>query len=81
MGDLDSAANIYQQCVDQYHDIMGKSYLARLLVRFASLEEQRGHPDVALGYAQEALEWSERLGIVQEQAQARAICARLVSLG
>ena len=46
-------------------------------IRLASLEEQRGNRAVALDYAHEALEWSRRLGMVQEQAQAEAIVGRL----
>ena len=76
MGDLVEAAKIYQQCVEQYQGIIGRSYVATLLVRFALLEEQRGNRTTALRYAREGLEWSERLGMVQEQAQARALCVR-----
>jgi hypothetical protein len=43
------------------------------------IEEQCGNRRQALGYAREALEWSRRLGMVKEQAQAEAICARLSS--
>ena len=43
----------------------------------ASLEEQRGNYTVALEHAGEALEWSRKLGMAQEQAQAEAIVTRL----
>jgi hypothetical protein len=43
----------------------------------ASLEEQHGDLDESLAHAQEALDWSKRLGMLQEQAQAEAIIARL----
>jgi hypothetical protein len=51
--------------------------VATLLVRFGALEEQRGNRAAALEYAREALEWSRKLGMVQEQAQAEAILGRL----
>jgi hypothetical protein len=48
-----------------------------MLARAASLDEQLGNFPDALFHAHEALEWSKRLGMVQEQAQAEAIIARL----
>ncbi len=41
------------------------------------LEEQRGNHKAALKYATDALDWSRRLGMVQEQAQAEAIFQRV----
>ena len=47
------------------------------LVRLAALEEQRGNHAAGLDYAREALDWSGKLGMIHEQAQAEAIVRRL----
>ncbi|HET9221453.1 MAG TPA: tetratricopeptide repeat protein [Roseiflexaceae bacterium] len=77
LGDLDVASQIYRQCLDILRDIGSKAYVVTLLVRMASLEEQRANHAAALDYAREALEWSSKLGMVLEQAQAQAIVGRL----
>jgi hypothetical protein len=51
--------------------------MATLLARLALLEEQRGNRTAALEYENEALDWSRRLGMVEEEAQMEAIYARL----
>ena len=53
--------------------------MATLLVRLALLEEQRGNRTAALEYANEALDWSRRLGMVEEQALMEALHTRLSS--
>jgi LuxR family glucitol operon transcriptional activator len=77
LGHLDEAARLYQQALDFFRGEGGRGYLVTLLSRLATLEEQRGNYAVALEYAHEALEWSRKLGMVQEQAQAEAIVGRL----
>jgi tetratricopeptide (TPR) repeat protein len=77
LGDLDDAAQTYLQALEFCRETGGKGYMTTLLVRLASLEEQRGNLATALEHAREALEWSRRLGMVQEQAQAEAIVGRL----
>jgi LuxR family glucitol operon transcriptional activator len=80
LGHLDEAARLYQQALDFFRGEGGRGYLVTLLGRLAALEEQRGNHTTALDYAREALEWSRKLGMVQEQAQAHAIVGRLVGV-
>ncbi len=54
--------------------------MATLLVRLATLEEQRGNNAASLQYAREAFDWSRRLGLVQEQAQAKGLLLRLANV-
>ncbi|MEP7189486.1 MAG: tetratricopeptide repeat protein, partial [Roseiflexaceae bacterium] len=77
LGNLDIAEQMYRQSLDYCREIGGKGSMTTQLVRFASLEEQRGNFAAALVYAREALEWSRKLGMVQERAQAEAIVVRL----
>ncbi|MFL5804317.1 MAG: tetratricopeptide repeat protein [Roseiflexaceae bacterium] len=77
LGDLDAAAQMYRQALDYYEGAGSKGITVTLLVRVATLEEQRGHHTAALDHAREALDWSERLGMVQERTQAAAIVGRL----
>jgi LuxR family glucitol operon transcriptional activator len=77
LGDLDAAAQLYRQSLDYYEGAGSKGIAVTLLVRAAALEEQRGQLAVALEHAREALEWSHKLGMVQEHAQAAAIIGRL----
>jgi len=77
LGDLDAAAPMYAQALQFFRDSGGRGFTTTILVRLASLEEQRGNVKIALQYAAEALDWSQRLGLVREQAQAEAICKRL----
>jgi hypothetical protein len=74
---MEIAKQYYLQCLAAYRETGGKGDVATLLVRFAALEEQHGNRTTALEYAGEALEWSRKLGMVQEQAQAEAIIQRL----
>ena len=68
---------MYLQAVESCRLTGGKGALTTLLVRLAALEQQRGNPAEAIEYAREALEWSRKLGMVQERAQAEALLARL----
>jgi tetratricopeptide (TPR) repeat protein len=77
LGDLDTAAQNYQQCFESYQGAGSKGDKTTLLVRMAALEEQRGAYEVAWNYANEALIWSQKLEMVLELAQAKAICERL----
>jgi LuxR family glucitol operon transcriptional activator len=77
LGDVDAAAQMYLQAVDSCRLTGGKGALTTLLVRLATLEQERGNLAHAQRYAREALEWSRKLGMVQEHAQAQAIVERL----
>jgi tetratricopeptide (TPR) repeat protein len=77
LGDLQAASQIYAHCLSFFSECGGKGFLATMLARVASLDEQLGNLPDALIHAHEALEWSKRLGMVQERAQAEAIIARL----
>jgi LuxR family glucitol operon transcriptional activator len=77
LGDLENAAKMYQESIDFLREMGSRGFLTTLQVRFATLEEQRGNRAVALEYAREALEWSRKLGMAQERAQAEALVARL----
>jgi hypothetical protein len=76
-GDVETALQYYMQCLATYRETGSKGDITTLLVRLAALEEQRGNHAAALEYAREALEWSRKLGMVQERAQAEAIVGRL----
>jgi len=77
LGNLDTAAQSYLQSLDYLRSVGSRGFITTLLVRFASLEEQRGNYPAALDYAREALEWGRRLGMVQELGQAEVIVGRL----
>jgi len=76
-GDLEGADQIYQQSLKYFRGVGGVGYMTTILSRLALLKEQRGQFAAAWRYAQEALEWSRRLGLAQELAQMEALCARL----
>jgi tetratricopeptide (TPR) repeat protein len=77
LGNLDAAARMYHTSLAAIREVGSRGYLATVLVRYAALEEQRGNAAVALEYAHEALDWSRKLGLPHEQAQAEALLARL----
>lgn len=77
LGNLDTAKQMYLQCFSFFKKLGGRGTMTTLLTRLASLEEQRGNHEAALKYATDALDWSRRLGMVQEQAQAEAIFHRV----
>jgi tetratricopeptide (TPR) repeat protein len=77
LGDLAAAAQMYKQALDIGRESGTQGYVAILFLRLANLEEQCGNHAAALEYAREALEWSRKLGMVKEQAQADAIVGRL----
>jgi LuxR family glucitol operon transcriptional activator len=77
LGKLEDAARRYKQCLQFFKEIGSRGYMTTLLVRLAFLEEQRGNKAEALAYAREALDWSGRLDMVKEQAEAEALCQRL----
>jgi tetratricopeptide (TPR) repeat protein len=77
LGATDEAAQMYQQALALCQDTVSKGFVVTLSVRLATLEAQRGNHAEALRYARDALEWSERLGLVQERAQAKALLQQL----
>jgi LuxR family glucitol operon transcriptional activator len=77
LGDLNAAADLYTESLKFAREIGSKGTMTGLLVRLATLEEQRGNLQMAFSYASEALDWSKYLGMKKEQQQAGAICARL----
>jgi tetratricopeptide (TPR) repeat protein len=80
LGRLDAAEQMYLQSLDYLREFGGRGNMATSLVRLAMLEEQRSKPTASLQYAREALDWTRRLGMVQEQAQAEALLQRLTNV-
>src|SRR6266567_3123688 len=80
LGRLDTAEQMYLQSLDFFRELGGRGNMATLLVRLATLEEQRSNPAASLQYAREAFDWSRRLGMVQEQTQAEALLLRLANV-
>jgi tetratricopeptide (TPR) repeat protein len=79
LGDLDTAADLYRQALIFARERGGRGNLITFQLRLALLEKERGNVQAALDYAREALEWSQQLGMVKEQAQAAELCALLSS--
>lgn len=77
LGNLNDAAEMYLQCLDLYKEAGGMGYVATLLVRLATLEEQRQNLPQALVYASQAVEMSRKMTLVEELEEAEAICTRL----
>ncbi len=77
LGDYEAAAQEYLQCLAFFRDVGGKSHMTTLLVRLALVEQQLGRNDIALIYAQEALDWCRKLAMEHERAQVEALLARL----
>lgn len=77
LGDLDAAEQLYLQCLSFFKELGSRGNMATLLARLALLEEQRGNRNSALEYANEALNWSRRLGMVDEQALIEDLYTRL----
>lgn len=75
LGNLDAAADLYEQALDFFRESGAVGYMTTTLVRFAALQMARGNTAVARAYAQEAADWSARLGLVLEAGQAAAILA------
>ncbi len=80
LGGLDAAEQMYLQSLDFFREFGGRGNMTTLLVRLATLEEQRGDHAASLQYAREAWDWSRRLGLVQEQAQADTLLQRLTKV-
>ncbi len=80
LGRLDTAEQMYLQSLDFFRELGGRGNMATLLVRLATLEEQRSNPAASLQYAREAFDWSRRLGMVQEQTQAEALLQRMTNV-
>ncbi len=78
-GNFDAAEQMYLESLEFFREFGSRGSMTTLVVRLAALEEQRGNPAASLQYAREALDWSCRLGLVQEQAQAEAIIQRLTN--
>jgi tetratricopeptide (TPR) repeat protein len=78
LGNLDAAEQIYLQCLGFFKELGSRGTMTTLLTRIALLEEQRGNLIAAKEYANEALYWSRRLGMVEEQSQVEALETRLL---
>lgn len=76
-GDYEQARQYYDQCLAAYRDTGGKGDIATLMIRMATLEQRQNNYGKALTLAREALEWIRKLGMVQEQAEAEALLAKL----
>ena len=79
LGNLDTAEQMYLQCLSFFKEIGGRGTMTTLVTRLALLEEQRGNDTDSLEYAAEALNWSRRLGMVEEQALMEELIIRLSS--
>jgi tetratricopeptide (TPR) repeat protein len=79
LGDLETAATMYSKSLDAWREHGSRGYLSTVLLRYALLEDQRGNRSTAISYARESLDWSRKLGLVQELAQAEALMRRLES--
>jgi hypothetical protein len=77
LGHLDTAEQMYLQCLAFFRELGSRGAMTTLLSRLALLEEQRGNRTVAFAYAREALHWSRRLDMDRERAQMEALCSRL----
>jgi tetratricopeptide (TPR) repeat protein len=79
LGNLDTAEQMYLQCLSFVRELGGRGTMTTLLTRLAQLEEQRGSHTTALAYANEALHWTRRLGMVEEQTLMEELHVRLSS--
>ena len=77
LGDFEAAMQIYDQALKFFRETGGRGHLATMLIRVANLEETRGNVSIALQYAQEALELSQKINMVQEYDEASALIQRL----
>jgi len=77
LGNLDTAEQMYLQCLDFFQELGSKGARTTLLSRLALLEEQRGNYAAALAYAGEALQWSQRLEMPRERTMMEALWLRL----
>jgi tetratricopeptide (TPR) repeat protein len=59
LGNLDTAEQMYLQCLGFFQELGSKGARTTLVSRLALLEEQRGNRTAALAYASEALRWSD----------------------
>jgi tetratricopeptide (TPR) repeat protein len=78
-GDLDQAAPLYEQARAFFQQVGGVGYLVTILTRLATLEAERGRKAQALALTQEALAYSRRIGLAQEQTQLEALERGLTS--
>ncbi len=69
----DESRKIYEQCIAHIRISGGQEGLATLLTRLAILEMECGNHDAALKHATEARAISERLSLIKELEQAKAI--------
>jgi tetratricopeptide (TPR) repeat protein len=77
VGNYDTAEQICRQTLGYFKGTGSKDILTKIVFHLALLEEQRGNFTMALEHAHEALEWSHKLGMTQEQALAEALVRRL----
>jgi LuxR family glucitol operon transcriptional activator len=77
LGNVDEAAQMCEKALRFFAASGSVGDATTVRVRLAGVEADRGNTEAALTHAHQALEWSKRLGMVQERAQAEAIIARL----
>ncbi|MBC8077804.1 MAG: tetratricopeptide repeat protein, partial [Chloroflexales bacterium] len=77
LGEHAEAERLFRQSLDFFRQFGGRGYTATLLVRLAALEARQGNRTGALDHAREALDLSQKLGMVQERQQAELILAQL----
>lgn len=76
LGEYAEAEHLYEQSLGYFTQFGGRAYTATLLIRLAALEFRQGKQTSARNHAREGLELSQKLGLVQEQAQAEALLAQ-----
>lgn len=75
--DTTEAVRLFRQSLEFFRQFGGRGYTATLLVRLAELEARSSMRSEALAHAQEALDLSRKLGMVQEVVQSEALLAKL----
>ena len=79
LGEEAEAERLFRQSLDFFRRSGGRGYTTTLLVQLAALEARQGNRASALAHASEALELSQRLGMVQERQLAEAVLQELKS--
>ncbi len=79
LDNLDTAEQIYLQCLAFFKDQGSRGNMITCLTRLAILKEQLGDPVAALEYTKEALLWSRRLDMALERRQSEELYHRLTN--
>lgn len=77
LGELETAAQRYEQALAFFEELDDRAYLPTIQVRLAALEADRGNPQRAMALARVALAGGRRLGSLEEIAAAQQMLAQL----